>query len=146
MDWDSHWWRGLIRRTPSGHPIFIHATRATAELYGWAEAFDARRDATRWPRVVINNRVAATREIYAQYGGRKHWISRHPNRNGKTLGKVNQFRISFDATDADIAQVGAAVKLEWHWLTDQRRARVAREIWLHIDGKRAARPTAPSAP
>jgi hypothetical protein len=63
-------------------------------------------------------------------GGRRMQISRHPNKNGKTRGCVNLFRIARSASNRDIARVAAATRGEWHWITDKRGARVDREVWL----------------
>lgn len=126
----SRWWRGVIRRLGNGQPIYIHALRSTAELYGWAEAFDARRPGMETPAAPDGRAFISPGWRNGHFGGRKHWISRHPNKNGKTRGCVNQFRLARKATYADIALVAAAVEPDWHWLTDKHGARVDRDVWL----------------
>lgn len=128
--YSNRWWRGVIRRLGNGQPIYIHALRSTAEFYGWAEAFDARRPGLATPAAPDGRAFVAPSKRNGHFGGRKHWISRHPCKSSKVIGHVNQFRIAHKATHWDIAQVAAVTQGEWHWMTDKTGIRLDRAAWL----------------
>jgi hypothetical protein len=124
------WWRGVIRRTDSGSPIYIHAQRPTAEFYGWAEAFDARRAAVAIAPRPDGRHFARAGSDSPFWGGRPMRISRAASKHSQVPGASNRFRIARQATNADIALVAAATKVEWCWMTDKKGKRVDRAIWL----------------
>lgn len=117
------YWRGIIRRLPTGHTIYLHALRSTAEHFGWDEAFDAQRPAALLPvrpdgmKYVNGNRRTGAR------GGRRIQISRTETKSNKKGTLVNVFRIARAATYADLIAVAKATKGEWYWMTDYRGRR-----------------------
>ena len=124
------WWRGIIRRAQSSSPIYIHALRTTAEFYGWDVAFDERRSAVALPVRPDLRQFARPVRQSPRVGGRRMQISRAASKIGKVKGCVNEFRIAKAAGDHDIAQVAAATRGEWHWLTDKNGRRIDRAVWL----------------
>lgn len=127
------YWRGVIRRLPTGHTIYIHALRSTAEFFGWAEAFDQNR-----PEVVLP--ALPNGKVYIQpinrsgaRGGRRLQISRTKTKSNRVGCAVNVFRIAKAATYADLRAVARATRVEWFWMTDFRgRRRSASEFLDHF--------------
>ena len=124
MSADGVFWRGVIRRTNAGWPIYIHALRSTAE------AFDPLRDAVSLHPNGGMGRLAVSPRVRGSRGGRRMQISRAVSKQSKVKGCVNEFRVSRDATLGDIALLAAATKGEWHWMTDHTGTRVDRSAWL----------------
>ena len=125
--------RYLIRRTRAGNPISIRARTKTAEFYGWDKHFEKYipghyvdpETGTRYLR-----QAALGKDI--KQAGYSLCISRSASKNGNPATYCNYFRITGEATIADIAKVAAHTDVEWNWLETPSGERRSREKWLSI--------------
>jgi hypothetical protein len=123
------WWRGVIRRTPKGDAIYIHALRSTAVRYGWDVAFDPQRPDVALPGLPNGRCYVGARNPTGRIGGRHLLISRSPVKKSKSKGQVNRFRIARQATNRDIARVAWETRGDWGWMTDKTGLRLDRAAW-----------------
>lgn len=130
----------VLRTKHDGDQITLKVLRATADFYGWTEAFPE------WqPRV---HPTATHRYIQVRgrgpwrphIGGKRLTISRAATRMSKVPGMTNVFRISTDAANQDLRRLAMATKVEWGWMNNMRMRRVPREVWLAS----SANPSLPS--
>jgi hypothetical protein len=126
------YWRGIIRRTRSGNAVYLHAQFATAEFFGWTEAFDQFRPAAQLPPRPDGRYLIKIQKGNPWIGGHKMRICRSSVRSGHPRGMTHRFRVGKSATLVDLAALAAATKAEWFWMTDFRGARLAREDWLAL--------------
>jgi hypothetical protein len=126
------YWRGLIRRTRSGNAVYIHAQLATAEFFGWTEAFDPLRPAVQLPPRPDGRCLMGVRYGQPWVGGHRMRICRSSVRSGQPRKLTHRFRVGKSATLVDLAALAAATKGEWFWMTDFRGARLARADWLAL--------------
>jgi hypothetical protein len=129
-DYKAQFWRGLIRRTESGKPVFIHAKRDTAQFYGWVDAFDEHR-----PEVAIPPRPDGRHFVRPVApdpwtGGRPMRICRSDSRSSTPRGLTNRFRIARQATNADLRLLAHATQGDWRWMTDKNGHRRTRPQWF----------------
>jgi hypothetical protein len=127
------YWRGVIRRLPTGHTIYLHALRSTAEFFGWDEAFDQYRPDVALPARPDGHVSIQPINRSGARGGRRLQISRTETKSNRVGCVVNVFRIAKAATYADLRAVARATRGEWFWMTDFRgRRRSASEYLDHF--------------
>ena len=125
--------RLLIRRTKAGNPICLQARKETAEFYGWTNHFEKhiagywRDEAT---GVEYINQPTLTRGK-ARFGIPLQ-ISRGRSKGGHSTTYANYFRVSGEATIADIAKVAKFTDVDWNWMETPSGERRSREKWLAI--------------
>ena len=125
--------RLLIRRTKAGNPIVLQARKETAEFYGWTKHFERHIEGFRYDEasgVAYCNqpRLKRTR----QRMGIGLTISRGSSKHSHNATYSNQFRISSEATIADIAKVAKFTDVDWHWMETPSGERRSREEWLSL--------------
>jgi hypothetical protein len=129
-DYKAQFWRGLIRRTATGQPVYIHAKRATAEYFGWTVAFDPHR-----PEVAIPPRPDGSHFARSSYpepwmGGCPMRICRSDSRSSTPRGLTHRFRIARQATNYDLRLLAQATRGDWCWMTDKTGYRRTRPEWF----------------
>jgi hypothetical protein len=129
-DYKDQFWRGLIRRTPSGSPVYIHAKRATAEHFGWVDAFDEHRPAVAIPPRPDGKTFARATAPDPWAGGRPMRICRSDSRSSTPRGLTHRFRVARQATNADLRLLAQATQGDWRWMTDKTGHRRTRPEWF----------------
>ena len=122
-----------IRETKSGNVICLLARKETAEFYGWTNHFEKHipgyyKDET--SGVEYMNQLQLGRKK-ARFG-RSIVISRHLSKHSRQRTYTNQFRVSGEATIADLAKIAKFTDIDWHWMETPSGERRSREKWLAI--------------
>ena len=125
--------RYIVRRTRAGNPIAIRARTETAQFYGWDKHFEEYiseeyvdpNTGTRYLQLPVLSKSSKA-------AGISLCISRSASKNGNPATYCNYFRITGEATIADIAKVAANTDVEWNWLETPSGERRSREKWLAI--------------
>ena len=121
----------LIRRTKAGAPVFLMTHPETAKRYGWATRFEGYIEG-KWsdPETGLVYLKNPRLPRKAPRGGVQIQISRHPSRGGAVAGQNNKFRVSGQASFADLCEIAKFTDCEWHWMTSFNGTRWTREEWL----------------
>ena len=109
---------------------WFRVRRDVAESYGWTDAYPIAGETPMDPPVERRFLTYNPRRFRPDVGGRKIKISREPRRNVLTAGKVNQFRISRNCSNSDLAELAYLTKGEWHWMETAHGDLWSREEWL----------------
>lgn len=122
-----------IRETRAGTVICLLARKETAEFYGWTNHFDEHipgyyKDEATGVAYMNQPRLGGSKARW----GRSLVISRHPSKHSTKATYANQFRVSSDATIADIAKIAKFTDVNWNWLQTPGGERRSREKWLAI--------------
>ena len=125
--------RYILRRTRAGNPITIRARTATADFYGWSNHFekytpDVWTDPNTGTRYITNTRLGKE----SKQAGFSILISRSSSRSKGLATYCNYFRISGEATIADLATVAAKTDVDWNWMETPSGERRSREKWLSL--------------
>ena len=125
--------RYLLRRTRQNTPITIRCRTKTADFYGWSNHFPIYRAGC------LSAPDAGTQVLYAPHfrrgnarAGRSILISRSQSKNRGLATYCNYFRISGDATIADLAKVAKFTDVDWNWMETPSGERRSREKWLSL--------------
>ena len=125
--------RLLIRRSKAGNPICLQARKETAEFYGWTNHFEehvegySRDEATGVEYISM----PSLRKGKARFGIPLQ-ISRKASKHSHNTTYANYFRVSGEATIADIAKVAKFTDVDWNWMETPSGERRSREKWLAI--------------
>ena len=125
--------RYILRRTRAGNPITIRARTKTAEFYGWDKHFEKY-----VPGYYLDPNTGTQYISTPELGGGKAQagysiqISRTASRHKGLATYCNYFRISGEATIADLATVAAKTDVDWNWMETPSGERRSREKWLAI--------------
>ena len=109
---------------------WFRVRRDVAQLYGWTDAYPIAGESSGGAPVERRFMTAPSRAFRPDIGGRRIKISREPRRNVLTAGKVNQFRISRNCSNSDLAELAYLTKGEWHWMETAHGDLWSREKWL----------------
>ena len=122
-----------IFRDNSGRARWVRTLRATADYYGWTEAFE------RW---VPNGVQAENGRVFFQRpsrdsqnnrgGGKGLRICRSDSSNGNPARLTNRFTISNSMRAIDLAELAHFTKGDWYWMSAPSGARIARDRWEEI--------------
>ena len=125
--------RLLIRRTKSGRPICLQARKETAEFYGWTNHFPSGAPGYRKDEATgVEYCSAPTLKRSRTRFGIPLQISRKSSKHSHNKTYANYFRVSGEATIADIAKVAKFTDVDWHWMETPSGERRSREKWLAI--------------
>ena len=123
----------LLWRAPHKRDKYLIALRATAEFYGWMEAF---------PEYTLPPRFQEGGYVYVQcprrnapyhmQAGMRLRICRSESTAGTPKGLTNQFKVSRNCRLLDIAEVAHFSKGDWHWMTGPYGERIGRDHWERI--------------
>ena len=123
----------LLWRAPHKRDKYLIALRATAEYYGWMEAFpeytlpplfeEGGRTYVQFPR---------RNAPYHMQAGMRLRICRSESTAGTPKGLTNQFKVSRNCRLLDIAEVAHFSKGDWHWMTGPYGERIRRDHWARI--------------
>ena len=125
--------RYILRRTRAGNPIAIRARTKTADFYGWSNHFekyipDSWTDPNTGTQYITNTRLGKE----SKQAGFSILISRTSRRDKGLATYCNYFRISGEATIADLATVAAKTDVDWNWMETPSGERRSREKWLSL--------------
>ena len=122
-----------LRRISKGNWVQLMCLKATADFYGWSEAFPPITEAKLvdypdgmrpWP-AKLNGR---------NYPGLRLYICREKlHRGGYPRELTNCFRVSRNVASRDLYALAQAVKVDFGWMNDQNYRRVRRADWLRPD-------------
>ena len=125
--------RYILRRTRAGNPICIRARTKTADFYGWSSHFEI------YTPGLYTDPSTGARYVFGPELGKKKaqagysiLISRTQSKNRGLATYCNYFRITGEATIADLAHVAAKTDIEWNWMETPSGERRSREKWLAI--------------
>ena len=125
--------RYIVRRTRAGNPIAIRARTETAEFYGWHNHFEKYIPGYEVdPETGTQYLRQARLSKETKAAGISLCISRSASKHSNTATYCNYFRITGEATIADIAKVAANTDVEWNWMETPSGERRSREKWLAI--------------
>ena len=125
--------RLLIRRAKSGNPICLQARKETAEFYGWTNHFEKHVEGY-WKDEATGVEYISMpllRKGKARFGIPLQ-ISRKASKHSHNTTYANYFRVSGEATIADIAKVAKFTDVDWNWMETPSGERRSREKWLAI--------------
>lgn len=117
-----------VRAAKGNRYIWMNCLKATAELYGWANAFPT----------LLQLKTQTTGSTLVTDTGRRGWkngggqtltICRNPSTHGFPRGQTNSFRVSSLATQKDIRLIAEAVEIDWQWLSTPKTGRRPRSWW-----------------
>ena len=128
----SHYVGLLIRRYGSGQTVWVKCLRATAQHYGWLDAYDVIGETASTPSGVREFRYLSRSRWRPDLGGKRRRICRAESRQGNPAGKTNVFRISSKVTNADLAELARLTKGEWAWMETTCGQIWDREKWLGV--------------
>ena len=131
MTWDPGKYVKLtLSRQEGKKDKWLIALRTTADYYGWTKEFPIW---TPKPVEVVGDYtfVMDTGRKGRMYmeGGRKHRICRSPKTSGMPKGMCNQFKVSANVGNFDLAELAHFTDIEWHWLESPFGERISRERW-----------------
>ena len=125
--------RYLLRRTRRNTPITIRARTATADFYGWSNHFEKYiSDSWTDPNTGTQYLTAPRLGKESKQAGFSILISRSASKSKGLATYCNYFRISSDATIADLAKVAKFTDVDWNWMETPSGERRSREKWLSI--------------
>ena len=125
--------RYLLRKTRRNTPITIRCRTATADFYGWSNHFEKYiSDAWTDPNTGTQYLASPQLGTPSRQAGYSLCIARTADRQSNKATYCNYFRISSDATIADIAQVAKFTDVDWNWLETPSGERRSREKWIAI--------------
>lgn len=125
--------RYLLRRTRQNTPITIRCRTKTAEFYGWDKHFEKYvSDAWTDPNTGTQYLTSPPLGKSSKQAGVSILISRSSSKNKGLATYCNYFRISSDATIADLAKVAKFTDVDWNWMETPSGERRSREKWLSI--------------
>ena len=122
----------LIREYASGQQVWVKTLRATAEHFGWTDAYDVIGESYTAGPSTRSFITAPIRRWRPDIGGRKRRICRAESRQGYPAGQTNVIRISSKVTNADLAELARLTKGEWAWMESTCGKRRSKEEWLAI--------------
>ena len=123
----------VLRRQKSGAARYLNAWRATADFYGWTEAFDL------WAPPVVSSQGGYNFSYMPQRSGRGHErggknirICRSPSRDGNPKGFTNRFTVSKSCTKFELAEIAHFTNVDWYWMESVTGERLSRDRWEAI--------------
>lgn len=123
----------VLRRQKSGAARYLNAWRATADFYGWTEAFDP------WTPPVLYSEGGkdffyapqrAARGV--ERGGKNIRISRSSSRQGNPKGLTNRFTVSKSCTQFELSEIAHFTSVDWYWMETVTGERLSRDQWEAI--------------
>ena len=133
----SHYVQINLWTQPSGRVVWLRCLTATADYYGWLDAYPSSEelpDPTPPPREF---RYLATTRFRPDVGGRPRRICRSNSRHGNPRGATNRFRISTQVSNRHLAELAQVTKVPFKWMETVGGQRVSYDRWLEygISGK-----------
>ena len=117
-----------IRVRGEGRYIWMNCLKATAEFYGWSNAFPT----------LLELKTQTTGSSFQRDTGRRGWkngggqvvtICRNPSTHSFPRGQTNSFRVSRAATQKDLRLIAEAVEIDWAWMSTPKLGRMPRSWW-----------------
>ena len=115
----------------SGVQRWFRVRRDIAEFYGWTDAYDVAGEREPGAPVVRSFGTMPTKPFRPDVGGRKIRISRSPRRDHFEPGMVNQFRISRNCNNTDLAELARLTTPDWAWMETAHGGAWTRDQWLN---------------
>ena len=119
-----------LGQTKSGKAKTLHSLRATADYYGWTEAFPewiGEESFTEGGRTYLQ--CPSRRGHPQNSSGRRLFICRSRSRVGQPRGFTNAFKVSSNTGLFELAELAHFTKINWYWMSDMTYGRVSREDW-----------------
>lgn len=123
----------VLRRQKSGAARYLNAWRATADFYGWTEAFDLWTPPIRYSEGGYDFfQMPGRSGRGVERGGKNIRISRSPSRRGNPKGLTNRFTVSNSCTKFELAEIGHFTSVDWYWMESVSGERLSRDKWESI--------------
>jgi len=122
--------RLILWTYPSGQYQWLKCLRATADFYGWLDAYEEDpEDQGLWGP---NGRpyISYPKKVAAWKGGLPLRICRTNNRCGNPRGMTNQFRVSRGTSNAMLADLARVTRVRFGWMEDMRGKRRSYRRWM----------------
>ena len=122
----------LLRTTEQGDRIWLKCLTATADFYGWTDAFEP------WSIKSVGESGGYSygfdpgRKGHPSSGGTRLRICRSKKRGGNPAGKTNCFRVHSRCTNYDLSELAFFTRGEWHWMEGFRGIRRSKAQWLDM--------------
>lgn len=117
---------------PSGQIVWLKCLTATAQFYGWLDAFPNSEEGDSNASTHREFVTYPSRRFMPSVGGRKLRIYRSPVRQGYPKGQTNRFRVSRKIRNRQLAELAAFTKVEWHYMETAHGVRQPRDWWLEL--------------
>ena len=117
-----------IRNHSGDRYIWMNCLKATADFYGWSEAFPT----------LLELKTQTTGREFVRDVGRRGWkssggqvvtICRSPITQGFPRGKTNSFRVSKWASQRDLQLIAQSAQVDWEWMSTAKSGRRPRSWW-----------------
>lgn len=126
------WVKLELGRTPADRPVWLCCLKATANHYGWLQAFpEYRPPVTVGPDGARSLRIDLT-DKRRFYGGKALRISRSASRGGHPACLTNRFRVSSSWRFKDSLALAAATTADWAWMEGKDGCRRTRQEWISL--------------
>ena len=115
---------------PSGQYQWLKCLRATADFYGWLDAYEE--DPLHLGRWTEEGHwyINYPKKVQAWRGGLRLRICRTGSRAGYPRGLTNQFRVSRGTSNATLADLARVTRVPFGWMEDNKGKRRPYERWM----------------